>query len=74
MKEIARITEAQYFRATDTEELEKIYDEIDKLEKTEVKVKEYMEYEELYHYFIVSALVLFILEIILRNTRLRVLP
>lgn len=74
LKEIAHLTDAQYFRATDTEKLENIYDEIDKLEKTEVKVKEYMEYEELYHFFIVPALLLFALEIILRNTRLRVLP
>jgi Ca-activated chloride channel family protein len=74
LKNIANITDAQYFRATDRETLEDIYDEIDTLEKTEVKVKEYMEYEELYHFFILPALLLFTLEIILRNTRLRVLP
>ncbi|MBF0205355.1 MAG: VWA domain-containing protein, partial [Oligoflexia bacterium] len=43
LKDIASITSAKYYRATDTNELEKIYDEIDRLEKREVKVKEYTE-------------------------------
>jgi len=74
LKNVAHITNAYYFRATDRKKLEDIYDEIDSLEKTEVKVKEYMEYEELYHFFLLFATVLLISEIILRNTRLRILP
>jgi Ca-activated chloride channel family protein len=74
LKNIAHITDAHYFRATDRKKLEDIYDEIDALEKTEVKVKEYMEYEELYHFFLLPAMLLFVFEILLRNTRLRILP
>ncbi len=48
LKQIADISGGQYFRATDTESLKKIYTKIDKMEKSEVKVKEYMEYNELF--------------------------
>jgi Ca-activated chloride channel family protein len=74
LKSIADITDARYFRATDTNELAKIYGEIDKLEKTEVKVKEYMEYEERFFWFLLAALLLFLLEIVLVRTRLKKLP
>ena len=71
---IARTTEAKYFRATDTNDLRKIYDEIDHLEKTEVKVKEYTEYNEIFHYFLAFAIVVVLIEMILANTRLRTVP
>lgn len=65
LKGIAQITGGQYFRATDTEELEKIYGTIDQLEKSEVKMKEYSEYFELYPWFLVSALFSLLIEILL---------
>lgn len=68
LKKIAETTGGEYFRATDTDELEKIYDQIDKLEKTEVKVKEYNDYHELYPAFLVWGLLFFILEVVLANT------
>lgn len=74
LKAIAAITGARYFRATDTAELAKIYGEIDKLEKTEVKVKEYMEYEERFHWFLLPALLLLLCEIVLARTKLKKLP
>lgn len=74
LKKIADITDGKYFRATDTDELEKIYDEIDKLEKTEVKVKQYTEYYELFHWFLIPAILILLLEIFLGNTRLRKIP
>lgn len=74
LKTIAHETNAKYFRATDTKELEKIYDEIDRLEKTEVKTKEYTEYNELFHWFVIPGLLLLLLEIILGNTLLRKIP
>ena len=55
LKEIATVTGGSYFKATDTETLEEIYRKIDKLEKTKVEVKEYMEYEELFGWFLLSA-------------------
>ena len=60
--------------ATDTENLERIYDEIDELETSKVKVKEYTEYHELFHWFLIPALLLLLLEVILSQTRLRKIP
>jgi len=47
LKAIADKTGGLYFRAEDTEGLKKIYDTIDNLEKTQVKMKTYAEYNEL---------------------------
>jgi Ca-activated chloride channel family protein len=44
------------------------------MEKTEVKIKEYMEYEELFMYFLIPGLCLLLLEVLLANTRLRKIP
>ncbi len=74
LTEMAEKTGAKYYRATDTQELAKIYEEIDKLEKTEVKVREYTEYHELFHWFLIPGLLLLLLEILLANTRLRKIP
>jgi Ca-activated chloride channel family protein len=74
LKKIAEKTGAQYFRATDTEALEQIYAEIDKMEKTEVKMKEYTDYFELYPWLVIPALVLAAAEFALRNTWFRRLP
>jgi Ca-activated chloride channel family protein len=71
---IADLTGGEYFRATDRQSLEKIYKEIDGMEKTEIKVKEYTRYSELFIYFLGSALFLFIGEIVLANTRFRKIP
>ena len=74
LKEIATVTGGSYFKATDTETLEEIYRKIDKLEKTKVEVKEYMEYEELFGWFLLSALLCILIEVTLRNTRFRKIP
>lgn len=74
LREIARITRGQFYRATDTDELAAIYDEIDRLEKTEVKLRKHQEYEELFYVPALIALALLSLEILLANTRLRRLP
>lgn len=74
LTEIAKITGGLYFRATDTESLERIYEQIDALEKTETEVKHYTEYNELFPYFILPAFGLLILEIALANTRFRKVP
>lgn len=68
LKEIAGATGGLYFRAVDTDELEKIYGEIDQMEKTEVKVKEYSDYQELYFWFLLAALFFVFLEIVLSQT------
>ena len=74
LKEIANITGGKYFKATNTKALEEIYNQIDKLEKTKVEVKEYMEYEELFGWFLLPALACILLEIVLANTRFRKIP
>lgn len=74
LKEIAEKTGGKYFRATNTEALKNIYEQIDKMERTEVKIKEYMEYDELFIYFILPGLFFLLIEIILSNTRLRKIP
>ena len=74
LKEIAQKTGGRYFRATNTEALKTIYQQIDKMEKTEAKLKEYMEYDELFKYFLIPALCLILLEILLANTRFMKIP
>jgi Ca-activated chloride channel homolog len=74
LQEIAEKTEAQYFRATDLESLKTIYQQIDRLEKSEVKVLDRSEYNELFHYFLIPGFFLVLLEVILTHTRLRRIP
>ena len=74
LQEIAAQTKGKYFRATDTATLEQTYQEIDRMEKTKMKVKEYTQYNELYHWFLIPALIVLSTEIVLGNTRLRKLP
>lgn len=74
LQEISKITGGQYFRATGLESLKDIYKQIDKMEKSEVKVIDHSEYKELFHYFLVPGLALLLLEIVLSNTLLRRIP
>ena len=74
LREIARITDGNYYRATDTESLKEIYGQIDKLEKTESDVTQYTEYNELFHYFLLSAFGLLFVELGLAKTKLRKIP
>ena len=74
LKEIARRAGGMYFRAEDTAGLEKIYDTIDQLEKTEVKVERFTENRELYPFFLLPAFVLLGLWVVLTNTRFLRIP
>ena len=74
LKKVADATGGRYFRATSEEKLEEIYAEIGEMEKTEIKVREYVDYRELFHLFLYPGLVLLSLELILGNTRFRRLP
>ena len=68
LKEIAEVTGGKYFRATDNESLEEIYDEINKLEKTEIEEFKYYKYEEKFRPLIFLAGILLLLEWGLRNS------
>lgn len=74
LRKVAEIGGGRYFRAADSEQLSEIYDIIDRAEKTEVKVKEFFHFHELYLYFLLPALMVLCLEIAARTTFLRVLP
>ena len=74
LQAIAAKTGGKYYRADSTDTLRKIYDEIDRLEKTEVEVKKYVHVTELVHWVVVPGLVLLLLEILLGHTIWRRLP
>lgn len=71
MKEIAATTDGKYFRATSNKSLENIYNEINKLEKTEIEEMKYFNYDEKYRPLVFLALGLLVLEILLRKTIFR---
>jgi Ca-activated chloride channel homolog len=74
LEEIATMTGGQYFRATDSDSLEKIYATINQLETTARKEKKYEDYEEWFAIALWPGLGIFLLEWILRHTRYRRLP
>jgi len=74
LREIAQKTGGKYFRARSEKELEEIYNEIDELERTEIKVNEYVQYRELFSIFVMIGLCLLVLEIILGQTIFRKIP
>jgi len=71
LKEIAEVTGGKYFRATNNEKLAEIYDEINKLEKTEIEEFKFYNYEEKYRSLVLLAGLLLILELLLRITIFR---
>ncbi|MFD2586649.1 vWA domain-containing protein [Croceitalea marina] len=68
LQDIADLTGGKYFRATDNDKLEEIYDEINKLEKTEIEEFKYTKYEEKFRPWVFLAGILLLLEWILRAT------
>lgn len=74
LRKVAEITGGQYFRATDTQSLESIYESINQLEKTTRKLKRYQQYDELFLWFLAPGLALLLLEVVLSQTRFRRLP
>ena len=74
LQQISRRTGGKYYRADKTETLRSIYDEIDRLEKTEAIVKKYQRYREMFPFVALPGLVLLLLEIILHHTVWRKLP
>lgn len=74
LTQIASTTDGNYFRATSTSKLKEVYHEIDKLEKTKLNVKEYSKRKEEYQWFALAALLLILLEVLLRNSILKKIP
>ena len=71
LKEIAKVTKGKYFRATNNKKLETIYEEIDKLEKTDVEEFKFYNYEEKFRPLVLLAGLLLLIEILLRYTLFR---
>jgi len=74
LNEIANTTNGKFFRATNAEKLKEIYDQIDKMEKTEIKTKIYTSYEEKFYPWLWAGFILLMLELILSQTRFRRIP
>jgi Ca-activated chloride channel family protein len=74
LKEVAKIADGQFYRATDTRSLEQIFADIDKLEKTTVSVKKYQQYRDLFPALIATGLSLSLAQLLLAQTIWKKLP
>ena len=74
LRDIAQTTDGNFYRATSTAELKKIYKDIDKLEKSKFNVKHFAKRYEAYQPFALGALLVLLLEILLRLTWFRRIP
>lgn len=71
LKSIATATGGKYFRATNNQKLAEIYDEINKLEKTEIDEIKFTTYQEHFRPFVIAAMLLLLLEYVMRITVFR---
>lgn len=74
LQQIAETTGGLFFQAEDTQSLQEVYNQIDELEKSEFDIQIYTTYQELAIWVLLPALLLFLLEMGLRQTILRTLP
>jgi Ca-activated chloride channel family protein len=74
LKKIADISKGQYFRATDTQSLQEIFSEIDKLEKSKIEVEKIAQYRDLFPWFLAAGVILLTVEIGASQTIWRRLP
>ena len=74
LKDIAATTEGNFYRATNNRQLKQIYKDIDQLEKSKMDVKKFSKLYEVYQPFAIGALLILLLEVILRTTVLRRIP
>ena len=74
LKEIAELTNGKYFRATDEKVLRKVFEEIDKLEKTVLDVYRYTLTEENFMPWIMLALASLCLQLLIKYTIIRRIP
>lgn len=74
LRQIAQTANGQYYRATSNTKLKEVYEEIDKLERTKLQVKEFSKNEEAYQPFAWILLLALVCDILLRQTVLRTIP
>ncbi|MBP7652507.1 VWA domain-containing protein [Candidatus Dependentiae bacterium] len=68
LRNISIASDGKFYKASEPETLKQSFYEIDKLEKTDIKLKKNVEYKEYFQWFLLIAAVLLILELILKNT------
>ena len=74
MMQVAQSTGGRYFRAVDEKSLQRIYNEIDKLEKTEMDITTVNRQVDLFPYWLKWAVVFLLIEFLLRHTVFRSIP
>lgn len=74
LTEVSELTGGKYFRAIDNESLTKVYEEINTLEKSKIDVENYILYKECFARFMLAALLLLMLEMLVRHLYLRQIP
>jgi len=74
LQQIAAATGGQYFRATDSQALKQIFSTIDRMERTDLKVRGYTRHTEQFAWFLYPGALLILLELALARTLLRTIP
>ena len=74
LQTVAGETGGTFYRATDTDSLQKIYEQINRLEKTAQTVQKFEHYDELYSWALMPAVALLAFGLLLQHTRFRRLP
>lgn len=74
LRQIAQTANGQYYRATSNSKLKEVYEEIDKLERTKLQVREFSKNEEAYQPFAWILLILLLADVLLRQTVLKTIP
>ncbi len=74
LQTVADLTGGKFYRATDTDSLQEIYEQINRLEKTAQTVQKFERYEELYPWALIPSLAILVLGTTLQQTRFRRLP
>ncbi len=74
LESIAERTGGKYFRATDKEKLQAIYDEINTLEKSKVEITDFTVYHEEFLTWLLAAMALLLLEFLMSNVILKRIP
>lgn len=74
LRQIAQTASGQYYRATSNSKLKEVYEEIDKLERTKLQVKEFSKNQEEYQPYALALILSLLLSILLKQTILRTIP
>lgn len=74
LSQIAAVSDGNFYRATNNKELERIYQDIDKLEKSKLNVKEFSKRYEAYQPFAILSLLVLVAELLLRLTLFKRIP